>query len=182
MARVGALTEDQTLIQTAVKAYAFGNSHQRSDGSWPYAETAYQSWIDSYHTGFNLEALQIYAHYVDPNHFVQTIEKGFQFYIDHSFLEDGTPKYYHNKVSPIDIHSAAQALITLTHFQHASPRSGEILNRVLSWTLRHMQDRKGYFYFRKGSFWVNKTPHMRWAQSWMLYALATVLEEFNLAH
>jgi hypothetical protein len=39
-----------------------------------------------------------------------------------------------------------------------------------------MQDPSGYFYFRKGRFFTNKTPFLHWGQSTMLAALAQLLE------
>jgi hypothetical protein len=46
---------------------------------------------------------------------------------------------------------------------------------VLDWTVREMQDpEEGFFYYRKGRLFTNRTPFMRWGQAWMLLALATV--------
>ena len=33
---------------------------QKNDGSWVYGELPVQNWIDSFHTGYNLEALSYY--------------------------------------------------------------------------------------------------------------------------
>ena len=38
-------------------------------------------------------------------------------------------------------------------------------------------ERGGYFYCQKHPRYTVKIPYMRWAQAWMLLALATVLEE-----
>ncbi|MGE0090595.1 MAG: delta-aminolevulinic acid dehydratase, partial [Bacteroidales bacterium] len=81
---------------------------QRPDGSWLYGELPVQNWIDSFHTGYNLDALMCYQENTGDKSFAGNIEKGFEFYIKSFFLEDGTPKYYHNRVYPIDIHCPAQ--------------------------------------------------------------------------
>jgi hypothetical protein len=45
--------------------------------------------------------------------------------------------------------------------------------KVAKWTTEHMQDRTGYFYYRRYSPWlVNRTPTLHWGQATMLYALA----------
>jgi len=32
-------------------------------------------------------------------------------------------------------------------------------------------ERRGYFYFRKGRYLTNKIPYMRWGQAWAFHAL-----------
>jgi len=45
--------------------------------------------------------------------------------------------------------------------------------KVAKWTIEQMQDRTGYFYYRRYSRWlVNKTPTLHWGQATMLCALA----------
>jgi hypothetical protein len=90
------------------------------------------------------------------------------FYSENFFLADGTPKYYHDRVYPIDIHAPAQAI---AFFSGEGQAYRELTDRVLGWTLEHMKDPKGYFYFRKGRNWTNKIPYMRWSQAWMFHAL-----------
>jgi hypothetical protein len=46
---------------------------------------------------------------------------------------------------------------------------------VANWTINHMQDRTGYFYYRRyASGIVNKTPTLHWGQATMLCALAAL--------
>ena len=45
--------------------------------------------------------------------FKRYIEKGFNYYIQHFFEQDGTPKYYDNRMFPIDIHCPGQLFVTL---------------------------------------------------------------------
>ena len=48
----------------------------------------------------------------------------------------------------------------------------ELVDRVLAWTIRHMQDQRGFFYEQKGRSLTCRAPFMRWAQAWMFLALA----------
>ena len=106
--------------------------------------------------------------------FSDSIEKGFDFYLSNFFLPDGTPKYYHNKTYPVDIHSPAQLIVSLC-------RSGklvehrELAEKVLNWTIRNMQDPSGYFYYQKHKLFTNKISYMRWSNAFMFNALSLYL-------
>ena len=51
----------------------------------------------------------------------------------------------------------------------------ELALKVAQWTIQHMQDHTGYFYYRRYSPWlVNKTPTLHWGQATMLCALAAL--------
>ncbi len=41
-------------------------------------------------------------------------EKGVEYYAGNFFLADGKPKYYHDRVYPIDIHAPSQAVVFFT--------------------------------------------------------------------
>jgi hypothetical protein len=146
--------------------------HQNEDGSWYYAQTDIQKWIDSFHTGFVLESLKHYMDSTGDTGFEKNLKTGFDFFVNHFFLEDGTPKYFHDRVFPIDIHSAAQGLVTLTKLKHLHPEAVVKRDRLAQWVIGTMQDQKGYFYFQKRKYFTNKIPYMRWSQAWMYHALA----------
>jgi len=38
-----------------------------------------------------------------------------------------------------------------------------------------MQERSGYFYFRKNRFITNRIPYLRWGQAWAFHALTAYL-------
>jgi len=85
--------------------------YQHDDGSWCYAETRMQSWIDSFHTGFNLEAVRWFLRLEEVLEYQAAYEKGVEYYAGNFFLADGTPKYYHDRVYPIDIYAPSQAVV-----------------------------------------------------------------------
>ena len=172
--RTGDVIGDAELKDQAEAAYNYSNSKQLENGAWRYGEEEVRGWIDGFHTGFNLEAL--YWHSLSPGkaNYASVMEKGLKFYIENLFTSDGIPKYYHNSIYPIDIHSAAQALITLAKLRESDARALPVLKKVRQWTINNMQDPAGYFYFRKGRIITNKIPYIRWGQAWMLLALTTV--------
>jgi len=173
--RTYSYTHEEELLDYSERAYKYSTRCQRDDGSWFYGEAEFQNWIDSYHTGFNLEALHWYEKVMGDRKYESLICKGLEFYLGNFFLEDGTPSFYHNLMYPIDIHCAAQALVTLSKLRGYDERAVPTLERVLRWTIENMQDQKGFFYFRKGRILKNKIPYIRWGQAWMLRGLTTVL-------
>ena len=50
------------------------------------------------------------------------------------FFEDGTPKYYHNKTYPIDIHCPAQLFVTLYSLKKFNKHK-KLAERVMNWTI-----------------------------------------------
>lgn len=172
LARVFSFTGEEELRDTAKRSVAYVMRHQNADGSWYYAETNIQKWIDSFHTGFVLESLKHYIDGTGDRGFHLNLKTGFDFFINHFFLEDGTPKYFHDRIFPVDIHSAAQGLVTLTKLKPLDPAAEAKRNRLIKWVILSMQDNKGFFYFQKRKYFTNKIPYMRWAQAWMYHALA----------
>lgn len=144
---------------------------QQRDGSWVYGMLPVQSWIDSFHTGYNLDGLIAYEEQTGDKSFHQYIERGFDFYIRNFFKEDGSPKYYHNKQYPIDIHCPGQLFVTLFRL-HRFGEHEDLAKKVLQWTVSHMQDRKGYFYYQLKEGISSKIPYMRWSNAFMFNALS----------
>ncbi len=99
--------------------------------------------------------------------------KGYDYWKKTFFESDGTPRYYKNKKLPIDIQCSSQAIDTLVFFKDTDPDSLALASKVAHWTIEHMQDKSGYFYYRRYSMHlVNKTPTLHWGQATMLCALA----------
>lgn len=160
----------------ALAATRYSLVRQRTDGSWPYGEGTKQQWIDSFHTGYNLMALELARQCLGFAECEPAIRKGYQFYLNHFFAPGGVAKYFHNHTWPVDIHSIAQALITLCSLKEYDPRSLPLAQEVCGWALREMRSPEGWFYYQKWPWFTNRINYMRWSQSWMLLALATLQE------
>ena len=106
----------------------------------------------------------------------EPIRRGLEFWVDNLFLDDGTPKYYDTETFPVDIHSAAAAIAVLAELNTEDSRALPLAGKVAAWTIEHLRDAEGYFYYqiRKGE--TVKTPFIRWGQAWMAYALARLIE------
>lgn len=164
-------------LDPALKVARYSAAKQRADGSWPYGEGSTQGWADNFHTGYNLCALQSIGRDIGTDEFENCIERGFKFYRDNFFREDGAPKYFHDRVYPLDIHCVAQSIITLIAFKDLDQNNIRLALSVLQWALDHMWDERGFFYYRKLRLTTIQTSYMRWSQAWMLRALAEVLFE-----
>ncbi len=169
--RLGKVLALDIYRKTALAALRYSMKYQQPDGSWYYAEQQGSHWIDSFHTGFNLEAIRHFRRLNEAEEYEAAYRKGVQFYAERFFLEDGTPKYYHNSIYPIDIHAPAEAIA----FFGDEPDYDELSRRILNWMLKNMADPRGYFYFRKGPYFTNKIAYMRWGQAWAFRALTASL-------
>lgn len=160
----------------ALRAARYSVSRQREDGSWMYGELPTQQWIDNFHTGYNLCALRDLGTYAKTAEFEDILRRGYRFYVDHFIRDDGATKYFHDRTYPIDAHCVAQTIITLLELSELDERSVNLARRVYRWSMEHMWNEKGYFYYRVLPFCTVRTSYMRWSQAWMLLALAALVE------
>jgi hypothetical protein len=150
-------------------------SRQNPDGSWDYGELPKYHWIDNFHTGYNLDCLKRYRESTGDAGFDDAMRRGFRYFKNTFFEADGRPKYYHNKTYPIDSQCAGQAIDTLTFFSGDDRDAQPLAAKVAAWTIRHMQDKDGHFYYRDLGWAVNKTPMLHWGQGVIFKALAHLL-------
>jgi rhamnogalacturonyl hydrolase YesR len=180
LAQVAAAAGRANLLEVAREAMTYSCSRQREDGSWYYGEDPKYYWIDSFHTGYNLDSLKRYQQSSGDRTFNGHLRRGFEYFKGNFFEPNGIPKYYHNKVHPIDSQCAGQAIDTLTYFSEEESLALELAQKVASWTMDHMQDRDGHFYYRDLGWAVNKTPMLHWGQGVMFKALAHLLSKLQV--
>lgn len=157
---------------------------QNEDGSWVYGLLPVQSWIDSFHTGYNLDGLvAFYENCVIgsgderlESRVKGAIDKGVKFYIENHFEKDGTPKYYHNRMYPIDIHCPGQMFVTLSRL-HKFEENKALAEKVMQWAIENMQDKKGFFYYQLKQGMSSKISYMRWSNAFMFCAMTYYLME-----
>ena len=167
-------TQNPTYKSTAETIIRAACAGQQADGGWIYGLLPVQSWIDSFHTGYNLDAIAHYQEFCKDKQFNQFIEKGTTYYLSNFFLEDGTPKYYHNKTYPIDIHCPGQLFVTLSSIDKWEDNC-LLAKKVMHWSLKNMQDKRGYFYYQLKKGVSSKIPYMRWSNAFMFNAMSYYL-------
>jgi hypothetical protein len=162
-------------LHAAEEAMRYSCSRQRPDGSWWYAEDPNHRWIDSFHTGYNLDSLRCYIESAGDETHRDAMMRGLDYYKRHFFREDGCPGYYHNRIYPIDSQCAAQGIETLARFSAMDQECLGLAKRVASWSIHHMQAPDGHFYYRVYPLIKAKAPMLHWAQATTYLGLARLL-------
>lgn len=150
----------------------FSVERLRPNGSWPYGEAANQAWVDNFHTGYNLVALEEYRSATGETWMDPAFETAYRYWDRTFFKPDGAPSYYDNNHWPIDIHCSAQAILTYLECARLDPDAAAKARRVADWTLRRMWDGRRNFVFQRSPWYDNRVPQMRWGQAWMFRGLA----------
>ena len=178
LASVGKLTGENELLELAQRATRYVVNNQRADGSWFYGADPKQSWIDNFHTAYILFSLQrIINSSSFGAEFQPALERGYAYWKQNFFLADGWPKYYDDGPYPADAHAAASAIVTFLECQSLDHEALTMARKVATWTIQHLRDRRGFFYYQRRRFYTIRKPYMRWTEAWMLYALSRLLEE-----
>ncbi|MDN3686616.1 delta-aminolevulinic acid dehydratase [Cyclobacterium jeungdonense] len=166
LSRVYGYTKEEELYQEARKAVIFACDYQQENGAWGYGTLPFHQWIDNFHTGYNLECLSDFAKYTGDYGFDSYLQRGFKYYLETFFTKEGISKYYNNSVYPIDIHAPTQLVITLDKLG-VFQENKAMAEKVMDWTIEHMQSSEGYFYYQINKYFTSRIPYMRWAQAWM---------------
>lgn len=184
LVRAYALTGEASLRDLAAQAVAFVLARQHADGRWNYsldlATGAERAQVD-FHQGFVLDALDAYLRLTaaDDARCRAALARGAHFYRHAQFTDEGRARWRLPRQWPADIHHQAQGILTFSRLRALG--YGPFAETVARWTVAHMQDPDGFFYYRKGRFLTNRLPFMRWGQAWMMLALATLLQPAEAA-
>jgi len=177
LARLSTLSDREELLANARKSVHFCVSNQQNDGSWAYGTKPYHQWIDSFHTGYNLECIQEYQKYSGDNNYNEAINKGLDYYIKTFFQQEEAPWYYSDRKYPVDINCPAQLISTLYNLGKLDDHK-KTVDKTLQWTFDHLLNKNGYFYYQKRKYFTSRIPYIRWAQAWMMYALILHIDHY----
>jgi hypothetical protein len=173
LAAVGHETGNREYLEVARSAMSYSCSRQLPNGAWYYGEDPRCHWIDNFHTGYNLDGLKSYMDSAGDGEFTEYLARGANFYKKNLFDDLGRAKYYHNRLYPLDSQCLAQGIDTLANLSAIDPEARHLSLKVARWTVRHMQDRRGFFYYRQYPLGIKaKTPMLHWAQAATYKALA----------
>ena len=179
LCRVYKHSGEKKFLEPALKAARYSAAKQKVDGSWDYGELSTQRWVDNFHTGYNLCALQTINRYTGTSEFEPHLNRGFEYYRNNFFRKDNAPKYFNDRTYPIDIHSVAQSIITLIALKELNAGSLKLAQSVFRWTMMNMWNEQGYFIYQVLSAYKNIISYMRWSQAWILLALCTLLDHID---
>lgn len=175
IARAGCISCEERLKDLSFSVAQLSVKQQRNDGSWVYGERGHHQFVDGFHTGYNLEAIDVVGSELETGEFLSSLRSGLDYYRKHFFLADGTPKYYNDSIYPIDMHSSAQAIITFGKLfdRYGKESDVSLIRRVVEWTMDNMyMESKKAFRYQINSYYKNNIIYTRWTQAWAYYSLA----------
>lgn len=150
---------------------------QTPEGAWAYGESSHHRWIDGFHTGYVLEALQLCRGLLQRHDLTESIALGTQYYLKSFVRDDGVVPYYADGSGPLDVNNFAQMVVTLECVQ-PTPDWIALADRTLAAAIRELwrPDADAFAYQRRG--WrINRICYLRWTQIWMMYALGLRLAQ-----
>jgi hypothetical protein len=155
----------------ALAAARFTLAAQRADGSWPYGTTARNGWVDSFHTGYVLVALDDLGRALGTDEAEAAIERGLAYWTA-TFLVPPAVAHRPGRPFPVDMHAVAHAVLTLLRFRTRVPDALERARSLAAWALSEMRAHDGSFHYLRYRTGVNRLKYLRWVQAWMFRALA----------
>jgi hypothetical protein len=175
--RAWALDGDGAKLDLARRAFRWSLAHMRPDGSWPYGVGEKYRWIDNFHTAYVIDCLAE-ARALTDGELVPAgvLERTSDYWQRTFFLEDGTPRYYHDRTYPIDVQCAAQAIETLAKRSAAEPEALPRARQVLERTVAELGRADGLFDYRRTRRYRIRLVSLHWGQATMLSALGCLLE------
>lgn len=178
LASVGAAAGDAGNREMVVRASRFVIDSQDERGAWNYGPMIRHRWVDNFHTAFTLLSLDRISGCIPQIREIvaPAIERGIDFWLEHLFLPDGTPKYYDGRTYPVDIHSAGAAIATLSQLSVKVEDCRRMARKVAAWTINNMRNADGQFAYRLSGHRLDRRVFMRWGNAWMAYALASLIE------
>jgi hypothetical protein len=175
LAQLYHLTKDEMYKSYALKAVDFVISKQHADGHWNYSinEQGKERVQIDFHQGYVIDCMEDVMRYTDTQNSTYTtaINKGRAYYRKEQFFENGQAKWRLPKIYPVEIHNQSQGIITFCRTKEYAGFAETIAN----YTIENMQDKEGFFYYRKLKSYTHKIPYMRWSQAWMFTALTELL-------
>ena len=142
---------------------------QRPDGAWPYGDSARLSFVDSFHTAYNLKCLS-HLRNLDPA-IEDAIRLGSDYWLNHFFLPDGTATLWPDRRWPEDAHAAGTALSAMSELIRAGFIGREWLERSARYALNRMVA-GDHAIPRRHRMGRSRVKYIRWSDAHMALGLA----------
>jgi hypothetical protein len=166
-AQVYSVNRDSSYLEPALQTAGYVAAQQRDDGSWPYAVSDRRSWADNFHTGYVLDSFDSLERCTEDKRFHEVKQKGWSHYRMNFFVAGKIPKYYAEKLYPIDATACAQSLLTLCRFGDV-----ETATAVADWVIENMQCPDGHFAYQVRRRRAVRIPYMRWSSAYVYAGLS----------
>lgn len=176
IARYSEYSGNDKYLNYAHRLVRYVVNQQTDYHAWYYTDPPGDSHIthDNYHTGFILDALSRYMKATKNYEYQDNYNKGLEYYANHLFNQNGSPKWMNNKDYPHDIHGSAQGIITFS--RHFAEYPG-LAEKIVNWSLENMYHQDGRFFYQETSFYKKRFTLLRWCNAWMFRALSVFHKE-----
>lgn len=167
------------IVEQASKLMRYVVDKQTDYGAWWYSHPpkAHSKMHDNYHTGYICDAILHYSQFTGNDEFMPAYHAGIEYYRDHLFLKDGTPKWMNNAVYPLDVHGSAQGIISFIKASQFDKTYIDFAQTIAEWAIKHMQHpTEGYFYYQKTKYYKKPFTLMRWSNGWMARAMSDLIQ------
>ena len=171
----------QDYLEASRRNLNFVLESQADDGSWLYAMNEAKSYIDNFHTCFNLKNL-FKIHRIEPDARIdRAIRQGFSYYRQHLIDAEGNPKPFavepRLQLARLEMYNFAECITLGTLIGGMIPDAGCLARSLADKLIQHYQLPDGHFVTRvfRGGF-RHRFPFLRWPQAQLFYALTNLLK------
>jgi len=152
---------------------------QAADGSWLYAMNEKKSYIDNFHTCFNLKNL-FKIHRIKPDERIEkAIRRGYEYYLVNLIDTEGNPKPFAVKprlqLAKLEMYDFAEGITLGALIGGMIPEAGELARSLAHKLIQEHQLPAGHFVTRvfRGGF-RHRFPFLRWSQAQLFYAITNL--------
>lgn len=161
---------------TATRNLNFVLDSQRDDGAWFYAMEDSPSFIDNFHTCFNLKNLHKLNRALRSPRVGEAIRRGFDFYLRNLIDSSGNPRSFavepRFQLATLEMYNVAEAITLGTLLRKDIPEAGVLAERLVARLVSRHQLPDGHFVTRvyRGGI-RHRFPFLRWPQAQLFLAL-----------
>ena len=172
-------------LNTATRNLNFVLESQQDDGSWYYAMENKKSFIDNFHTCFNLKNL-FKVNRLDPSSRVaESIRNGFDYYRRQLLDDEGNPKSFavqpRLQVAKLEMYNFAEGITLGALIGREIPEALELARSLADKLISRHQLPDGHFVTRvfRGGI-RHRFPFLRWPQAQLFYSLTNLFKMESL--
>lgn len=189
--RIGTETSNYQWVDIGLQALNFSLAEIRDDGTLNYWSNDQASGVqqDTYHSGFEIRALNAISRTLDSNHLTKKTKIYFNAWLEQYLPNDGALKLGGSEEKCVEVHRTAEAVLVLKDMLDSEIIDKEIFVQNITKVLPAITELwvqgetdSGYFTSKAcrgyAKFLKSEIPYIRWGQAWMFLAL-TELKRYD---
>jgi hypothetical protein len=176
---------DEKYRAVAQRNIDFVLSYQGEKGEWYYeAKPPKNNFIDNFHTCFVLRNLYQCYLVTKDERILESVKKGYKYYIENLFFKDGRPKHFsiakYAKLRKYEMYDYAEGIKLGVLLKKDIPEAFLKSKELAIDLVENFQTKQGFFLTRVTSFGTkHKIPYLRWPQAQLFYSLTNLLKEIE---